>query len=121
MSEVLGELEEKLMNILWSSDRPLKPSEVQEMAGNTHAYTTIMTVLTRLYEKGILKRKKKGKAYYYHPDTKKEQFATPRLKKLFERIINSYGEIAVSQFMDVLETLDAEEINKLRSRLKNAK
>lgn len=120
MSEVLGALEEKLMNILWNADKALKPSEVQALIGSNHAYTTIMTVLTRLYEKGVLRRRKKGKAYFYSPVSKKEQFATPRLRRLFERIINSYGDIAVAQFIDVLEALDPEEVKKLTSKqLKN--
>lgn len=117
MNQVLGELEEKVMKILWSADSPLKPSEVQKLLDKSYAYTTIMTVLARLHEKNILNRKRVGKAFFYEPMKNKENFIKPKLKGIFTSIIDSYGQIAISQFVDVLETLNPDDVNKLKKYL----
>ncbi|MCA9380696.1 BlaI/MecI/CopY family transcriptional regulator [Candidatus Dojkabacteria bacterium] len=117
MNQVLGDLEEKIMKILWGCATPLKPSEVKCQLEGDYAYTTIMTVLARLNEKGILERKRKGKAYYYSPKNNKESFIKPKLKGIFTNIIDTYGNIAISQFVDVLETLKPEDIDKLKKYL----
>ena len=117
MNQVLGDLEEKIMKILWSCGTPMKPSEVKCQLDADYAYTTIMTVLTRLNEKGILDRNRKGKAYYYFPKSDKEKFIKPKLKGIFTNIIDTYGQIAISQFVDVLETLKPEDVEKLKKYL----
>lgn len=114
MERIFGDLEEKIMNIIWEAENPLKPSEVCEKLDSNCAYTTVMTVLCRLTEKGILERSKKGKAYFYKPIKTKESFLKPKLKQIFQSIIDSYGELAVSQFVDVLDTMEKDEKTKLR-------
>ena len=69
--KMLGGLEQKIMEVLWSSSLPLKPSEVLAKIDGTNAYTTIMTVLSRLHQKKIIKRKISGKVFLYSPILKK--------------------------------------------------
>ena len=62
----LGELEQRIMEVIW--DRP--GSSVREVAdgmrGETdRAYTTVMTTLDRLHRKGLLRREKDGLAWRY--------------------------------------------------------
>ncbi len=121
MKKFLGDLEEKVMNVIWQSNKPIKPSEVVCALDNEYAYTTIMTVMSRLSEKNILKRKKNGKAYYYYPSKEKEKYIKPKLRGIFKSMIESYGEIAVSQFIDVLESMDKEELDNLKKHLKGDK
>ena len=45
--------------------RPMTPAEVLESLGSGLAYTTVMTTLTRLYEKGALSREASGRAFAY--------------------------------------------------------
>ncbi len=97
---LLGELEQKVMNILWEAPRALKPAEVKQQLHCDLAYTTIMTVLKRLTDKKILKRTKKGKVYFYTPLVAKTTYAKKDLAIFFGNIINSYGELAISQFVD---------------------
>ncbi len=121
MKNMLGDLEEKIMNVIWFCDQALKPSEVKKAIGGDYAYTTIMTVMSRLHQKGILKRKKNGKAYYYSASKEKETFIKPKLRGIFKNILESYGDLAVSQFVDVLETLDPEDLEKLKEYLNDKK
>lgn len=103
--KMLGGLEQKVMEVLWSSHSPLKPSEVQSKLGKDHAYTTIMTVLKRMADKKIVKRELKNRVYYYQPAKNKCDFASESLDDLFERIIHSYGEHALTSFKKTAKKL----------------
>jgi predicted transcriptional regulator len=50
---------------LAAADRALTPGEVRDVLGTELAYTTVMTVLARLVEKGVLTRERAGRAFAY--------------------------------------------------------
>src|SRR5580700_5190106 len=52
-----GELEAGVLAVLQAADRPLPPGEVRELVGGGLAYTTVVTILSRLYAKGVLQRR----------------------------------------------------------------
>jgi predicted transcriptional regulator len=60
-----GQLERQVLACLAGAERPLTPSEVLQSIGGGLAYTTVMTTLTRLFEKGALQREAVGRAYAY--------------------------------------------------------
>lgn len=99
--KLLGGLEQKIMDILWSTDAPLKPSDVQKQLNGKYAYTTVMTVLKRMADKKLVKRKLKGNVYFYTPTSSKGEFANTALDDLFIRLFASYGDYAVASFKKV--------------------
>src|SRR6266699_975916 len=62
-----GELEAGVLAVLQAVGRPLRPGEVRERVGGGLAYTTVLTILSRLHAKGVLERRKAGRAYVYAP------------------------------------------------------
>ncbi|MEU3403000.1 BlaI/MecI/CopY family transcriptional regulator [Streptomyces sp. NPDC006670] len=62
-----GELEAGVLAALWAADGPLTPAQVQEILGGTLARTTVTTILSRLYEKGTVDRKRSGRGFAYVP------------------------------------------------------
>jgi predicted transcriptional regulator len=60
-----GSLEQEVLAALAAADRPMTPAEVLEDLGRDLAYTTVLTTLTRLYDKGALTRQRQGRAYAY--------------------------------------------------------
>src|ERR1700735_3055846 len=63
----IGPLEMEVLGAL-NDGAPRSVTDVQKIlkhAGKPLAYTTVMTVLTRLHTKGLLSRKKKGRQYLY--------------------------------------------------------
>jgi len=60
-----GSLEQEVLTALAAAGRPLTPGEVRTEVGRDLAYTTVMTVLARLYDKGALTRQRDGRAYAY--------------------------------------------------------
>lgn len=117
---LLGELEQKIMLVLWQSDEALKPSQVLEKLDHRPAYTTVMTILKRLTDKELLKRKRDGKAYLYSPKRDKKLFAENRLGKLFDEVIDNFGDLAISQFVDSVKK-DKKDLRLLSKYLKESK
>lgn len=99
--KLLGGLEQKIMEALWSSSGPQKPGEVLKKIDDNHAYTTIMTVLKRMADKKLVKRHLRGNAYYYSALTDKNTFASECLDDLFVRLFDSYGESTVTSFKKI--------------------
>ena len=60
-----GSLGQEVLAALAAADRALTPGEVCDVLGAELAYTTVMTVLARLVEKGVLTRERAGRAYAY--------------------------------------------------------
>ena len=78
-----------------------------------HAYTTIMTVMTRLHEKAVLARERRGRQYIYRP-TAPEAELIDRLSGLaVDRLVDRYGTAALRHFAVRLADLDP----KTRQRL----
>jgi len=71
----LGSLEAKIMRHAW--DHPGRFMPVREMLvllDDDLAYTTVMTVMNRLYEKGLLRRRRDGRAWSYRPRGTREAY-----------------------------------------------
>ena len=100
----LGPLEQEVMNCLWK-EKYLSVSEVHSCIKQKRkiAYTTVMTIMTRLTEKGFLTRKMEGKAYLYSPKKTKEQAAKGVISKIVNSLVDQYGREAVSAFTDELK------------------
>lgn len=99
-SSLLGPLEQQVMDVLWASEKPLKPQEVLGKLKGKYAYTTIMTILKRMADKKILDRKMDGKAFEYCPCSNKEAFLKKNLSSIYGGLVGNYGELAIAQFVD---------------------
>jgi predicted transcriptional regulator len=60
-----GELGNEVLAALGAADAPLTPAQVLTELGGDLAYTTVMTTLARLHEKGVVARERVGRAYAY--------------------------------------------------------
>ena len=118
-TKMLGTLEQKIMDVLWVSPKSLKPAEVLCLLGDRYAYTTIMTELKRMSDKKILKRQLIGKAYVYAPAKCKAEFSKTCLCGLFTNVVDSYGSLAITQFVDALKT-NPKDLDILKKYLQDA-
>jgi predicted transcriptional regulator len=62
-----GELEAEVLGALWTAGRPLAPAEVHAELGPELAYSTVTTILHRLYRKGVVTRHPSGRGNAYLP------------------------------------------------------
>jgi predicted transcriptional regulator len=69
----LGELERAVMDVLWTADAPLPARAVAAtLPGRELAPTTVLTVLSRLEGKGLVRRVRAGRAHSYAPVASRE-------------------------------------------------
>lgn len=76
----LGSLEAKIMQALW--DRPeqfLPVRDTLALLSADLAYTTVMTVMNRLHEKGLLRRRRQGRAWTYRAAITREAYIASRM------------------------------------------
>ncbi len=77
------------MRILWTAEpHALTAKEVQERLAPDHeiAYTTALTVLVRLWQKGRLTRRRVGRAYEYAPSMSWAEYEAGRMAQILESV-----------------------------------
>lgn len=110
----LGELEQVVMDRIWSRDQPAAVRDVLQdlLPGRPLAYTTVMTVMDNLRRKGVLTREKDGRAYRYRPALSREQHTAA----LMEEALSGSTDRAAT-LLHFVEQMPAEEAAQLRRAL----
>lgn len=69
-----GRLERAIMDVIWAGNGPYAVRDVRERLHYARpvAYTTVMTVMSILHGKGVLRREKRGRAWHYWPAEARE-------------------------------------------------
>lgn len=112
-SRVLGELEERVMEILWAEPQ-LSVRDVKQRMGRTRlAYTTIMTTLDRLYRKGLLARTKNGLAFVYQPAIDRAEYQRRVVEAALGPLLAQNAGSVLAAFVDVAAGTDAENLARL--------
>ena len=115
---LFGPLEADIMEVLWQKN-PATPSEVREALapGRNLAYTTVMTVLGRLHEKGFLSREKEGRAFSYTPNRSKVELLRERASSAIRALSKAGPAPALSYFVDAASSLDADQLAALEQEI----
>ena len=79
-----GELEAAVLAVLQAGGSPLSPGEVRDRLGGGLAYTTVVTILSRLHGKGVLDRRKAGRAFWYAPVADEPGLAARRMAQMLD-------------------------------------
>jgi predicted transcriptional regulator len=79
-----GELAAAALAVLQAEGTALTPGQVRERLGGELAYTTVVTILSRLYAKGVLTRLRSGRAYRYAPVADVPGLAARRMRGVLE-------------------------------------
>ena len=74
-----GALEQEVLLHLWTLGRPATPAEVLDELDDDLAYTTVMTILTRLWQKGLVERTRQGRAFAYEPAVSEAELTARRM------------------------------------------
>lgn len=113
--KLLGELETEIMEIIWFNKKPISVKEVTQSLQKKRkiAYTTVMTVMGRLTDKGLLKRMESGKAYLYQATYSKDKFLTKISRQIIKNFVTSFGESAVANFTQEIARISPEKRHEL--------
>ena len=86
--------------------------------GKVRAYTTLLTVMTRLDAKGLLVRRRAGRLDVYAPAMSRDAYLQARAEAEVAALVDDFGDLALAHFARHIGTLDPERLEKLR-RLAN--
>lgn len=106
-----GVLESEILAALWAVGRPLTPGEVQQHIAGEPAYSTVVTTLSRLYEKGTLSRVRNGRAYTYEPIADEAGLAARRMRQVLDA--EADRRTVLARFVSDLSADDERELLRL--------
>ena len=119
--KVLGPLETEIMQLVWrEKSTTVKKVHKALREQRDIAYTTVMTTMTRLAEKGVLTRRRDGLAYVYMPAVTKRDFEVMMVRRVLDGLMDDYEEETISYLLDYLAERDPKRLEQLRKRLRPA-
>jgi predicted transcriptional regulator len=116
VEKLLGELEGTVMEVLWTR-REATVREVVDELNRTRslAYTTVLTIMSRLVEKGLLTQDKVGRAHLYRPAMSREAYVAEVTGQVVRSLVEDFGDIALAQFSQELDGLDPARLAALKA------
>lgn len=111
-----GELEAQVLSALREADGPATAGWVQERLGAGLAYTTVITILTRLLAKAAVTRERSGRSFVWTPVSDQAGLAAHKMRKLLDG--ESDREAVLVSFVT---SLDPDDEKLLRDLLGQAK
>ncbi|UUU20125.1 BlaI/MecI/CopY family transcriptional regulator [Streptomyces sp. DSM 40750] len=108
-----GELEALVLAALREADGPERAGWVQERLGGDLAYTTVITILTRLLAKGAVTRERAGRAFVWTPASDQAGLAAHRMRRVLDG--ESDREAVLASFVTSLEPDDERLVRELLS------
>ena len=107
----LHELEDEVMQEVWRRDE-VSVGDVKEAlnacAPKERAYTTYMTVMARLDNKGLLERTRRGKTDFYRPMYSRERYRELRARAAVDSLVDQFGDVALAHIAREMARLEPE-------------
>lgn len=124
LAKVLGDLEARVMRAVWWIGEPAPAREVHQRVIREHKVEllTVVTVLNKLVDKGLLSRRKQDDLLHYEARLAEEEFVARASRRVVEGILSLGPEAVTASLVDVLAERDPEQLAELgrlvRRRLK---
>lgn len=107
VARYLGELQAAVMDVLWARGSATVREVVEELNRRPPlAYTTVLTLVSRLFARGLLVREPEGRGFRYRPAKTREELLGDLSDELIDRLFTDFGAIAVTRLGERLAALD---------------
>ena len=117
LKKLLGSLELQVMEFMWQAEEATVQQVVRTIKRKRPiAYTTVMTVMGHLVDKGLLSRTMEGKRYRYLVTRSRDEFLLDSSKNLIQSLVDDFGDLAIAQFLGEIDNIDTDRLKELRSR-----
>ena len=116
----LGELEKRVIAVLQTHGEQ-NVTTVLDSLGQDYAYTTVMTTLDRLYKKGLLERRKEGRAFVYGIRFTQGEVERTVAEDVLDRLLDSslgHVEPVLATIVDRVSEKDRELLDELERLVK---
>lgn len=115
VSKVLGTLEADIMETVWDGGELCVRAVVERMKGKKrYSFNTIMTVMNRLVEKGLLSKKEKDGSFAYAPKMDREAFLARVSKSVFAALLSDGVTFQMAAFVEALGESSEADVRRLR-------
>ncbi|MET1179085.1 BlaI/MecI/CopY family transcriptional regulator [Peribacillus simplex] len=122
LNRFFGPLEANIMEYLWDNDEQSIKSVQQSLELDKPInFNTVMTVMNRLVEKGILEKRVEGRLSLFRPVQTKAEFLEEQSKKLTENLLDEFGGAVISHMLDAMKDADQGLIEKLEQKIQALK
>lgn len=106
LQKTLSPLEQEVMNVVWELNECSIRDVVEKLnQEKKRAYTTVATVLQRLFEKSVVNRNSHGTILFYKPKVSKEIYGKKMAKSFIHTFMSSFGEVAIVSFAESIDNL----------------
>lgn len=106
-----GELERAVIDVLWDANAPLTARAVSDaLPGRELAVTTVLTVLSRLESKGVVRRSRDGRAHFYEPVASRAEHTAALMRQVLETA--GHHDDALVRFVGTVSVEDAEVLRR---------
>ena len=122
VENVLGPLGSAVMRVIWERGDAtvgVVTEALNAASPRPHAYTTVMTVMGRLHERGLLSRTKRGRGFVYTAVGAEDEILSSMSRRAVDQVLARYGTAALRHFATRLGDIDPSlrsELVKLASR-----
>jgi predicted transcriptional regulator len=109
--DLRGALQAEVMRIMWRLDEgTVDDVRAMQPRSRRAAYTTIQTVMNRLLDRGLLERRRRGKAYVY-----KARFSEPEFvaRSMRERLAGASADARTPALLSLIDGLEHDELDEL--------
>lgn len=116
VARYLGDLQAEVMSVLWERGSATVRELLEALNHGRRqkfAYTTVLTLASRLWRRGLLLREVEGRGFRYRPATTREGLLADLSDELIDRLFDDFGEIALARLDARLDQLDATHRRKL--------
>ncbi len=113
----LPDSELELMQIIWAQKGPVSRVDIEQQLTSQHALapTTILTLLTRLCEKGFLQMEKQGRTNRYRPLISRRDYLAAESRTLLDKLYGGSMQTFANALCD--SGISKEDLQELRSLL----
>ena len=114
LGQVMGDLEAEIMECMWElGSASVKDVHRCLLERREIAYTTVMTVMSRLAVKGLLVSRPQGRAYLYAPAADRESYCAGVVREFMSGMLADADKAVLAQFVESVTENDRSQLDVL--------
>lgn len=114
LGRVVGELQARILEAVWAEE-PTTVKDVAGLLGDEHHPKTVMTVMNRMVDKGLLLRERQGRAYSYRTTADREAFMASVARQVLDGLLADFGRPTLAHF---IEAADSDQLAELETLIR---
>lgn len=121
LARVVGELEARILDVVWARDTVTVREVTEALGPNVHR-KTVMTIMNRMVEKGLLNRTAlgQGRTFTYDAVTDRKTFMSQVASQVIAGLMADFGRPTMAHFVDGIDVEQLAELEALIQRRREA-